>query len=409
MAFLLVLFLTGASNFADRNIIGVLLEPIRHEFHVPDTQLGILSGLSFALFYATLGIPVARWADRGDRKQVIMIALTVWTVMTALCGFVHSFWQLVAARVGMGAGEAGAIPPAQSLLADYYPPTERGRAIGVFTTSSTAGYVLALVLGGWIAEHYGWRAAFVLIASLGVVLVPLVQFVLREPRASLKAKSSAVPGESLASALRSLSVKPSYRLVVLGNVLYFLMAYGALAFTVSFMIRSHAFSVGHAGAVFGIIAATGAVIGSLGGGALSDRLAKRQAAAPARVAAYGMLVALPSFELAVSASSDTFMMIGLTAGMIAVSAVAPAIYASLHAICGSSRRALAVAIALFFANLLGLGLGPLLTGVISDHLGRLYGTADGLRYALMVVFAVFIPASLTMFRAARHFDTDAEV
>ena len=158
--FSFVLFLVGTSNYVDRNIIGVLLEPIKKEFLVSDTMLGVLSGISFALFYATLGIPIARWADRGDRKLVITLCLGIWCAMTALCGLASTFWQLVAVRFGVGAGEAGAIPPAQSLLADYYPPTQRARAIGFFSMSSSAGYAIGLIFGGYVAQHYGWRAAF---------------------------------------------------------------------------------------------------------------------------------------------------------------------------------------------------------------------------------------------------------
>jgi MFS family permease len=141
-AYLLVLFLVGTSNYVDRNIIGVLLEPIKREFGVSDTMLGLLSGLSFALFYATLGIPVARWADRGDRRFIITISLTVWSLMTVLCGMAQNFWQLALARVGVGMGEAGAIPPAQSLIADYYPPDRRAKAIGIYMMCSMAGYVI---------------------------------------------------------------------------------------------------------------------------------------------------------------------------------------------------------------------------------------------------------------------------
>lgn len=405
---LFVLFLIGASNYADRNIVGVLLEPIRHEFQVSDMQLGLLSGLSFALFYATLGIPVALWADRGNRKLIITIALTFWSAMTALCGAAHTFWQLLAARVGVGVGEAGAIPPAQSLLADYYPPAERGRALGIFMTSSTGGYVLALVFGGWVAQNYGWRAAFVAVAAVGLLVAPLAHFVLREPRAERKNQASAVTTESLVDAVRSLATKPSYRLVVLGIVLYFLVAYGALVFTVSFLIRSHGLNVAQAGALTGAIHVIGALVGSVGAGVLSDRLARREVGAPARVAACCLLLAAPSYWLALMTSSAVLMAIALTAGSIMLHASVPAQYASLHTVCGSKRRALAVAVAFFFANLIGLGLGPLLTGVISDGFAVSHGTADGLRYAIVCMFAVLIPTSLVMFRAAHRIRADVE-
>ncbi|HKU14164.1 MAG TPA: MFS transporter [Steroidobacteraceae bacterium] len=405
---LFVLVLIGASNYADRNIVGVLLEPIRHEFQVSDTQLGLLSGLSFALFYATLGIPVALWADRGNRKTLITIALSFWSVMTALCGAAHTFWQLLAARIGVGVGEAGAIPPAQSLLADYYPPAERGRALGIFSTSSTVGYALALVFGGWVAQNYGWRAAFVAVAAVGLLVAPLAHFVLREPRAERKNVAGTDASESLAGAVRSLATKRSYRLVVLGIVLYFLVAYGALAFTVSFLIRSHGLNVAQAGALSGAIHVVGALFGSIGSGMLSDRLARSEIGAPARVAAFALLLSAPSYWLALITPSPVIMAIALTTGSITLHAVTPAQYASLHTVCGSKRRAMAVAVAFFFANLLGLGLGPLLTGVVSDRFAVDYGAADGLRYAIVCMFGMLIPTAWVMLRAARHIRADVE-
>src|SRR5262245_16233862 len=223
-AFLLTLFLVSTSNYADRNIIGVLLEPIKHEFQVSDTMLGLLTGFSFAIFYATLGIPVARWADRGDRKLIVTVGLTIWSIMTALCGMAQSFWQLAAARIGVGAGEAGALPPGQSLIADYYPPDRRGKALGVFMMSAMAGYVLGIVVGGQIAQHWGWRNAFLTVGLPGLALAVVTQTVLREPR---HRPEFAVPAGSLepfGASIRALLRKPAFVDLRIAVVLYFLMA-----------------------------------------------------------------------------------------------------------------------------------------------------------------------------------------
>src|ERR1700687_414023 len=249
--FLVVIFLVTMSNYVDKNVIGVLLEPIKNEFHVSDTLLGLLSGISFALFYATLGIPVARWADRGDRKLIITLSLAIWSLMTALCGMATTFWLLVLARFGVGAGEAGAIPPAQSLIADYYPPARRAWAIGISVVAASAGYILGLVLGGYIAQHYGLRPAFITFGLAGFLIVPLTHFVLKEPRHLPEFRILAEAGESIATALRLLFAKPAYRYVLAGIVIYFLMAYGAFVFLVSAMIRIHGVTVGEAGAIFG--------------------------------------------------------------------------------------------------------------------------------------------------------------
>ena len=173
IAFLGALFLVGSSNNIDRNILGVLLPLIKSEFHASDTELGLLSGVVFGFFYATLGVPIARWADRGNRAHILSFSLVVWSAMTTLCGFAQSFWQLALARIGVGAGEAGALPPAQSLIADYFPPEKRAGAMSIFNMSAAMGYAGGLILGGYVAQHFGWRSAFIVVGLAGVAMGPL--------------------------------------------------------------------------------------------------------------------------------------------------------------------------------------------------------------------------------------------
>lgn len=406
--FLLVLFLVGTSNYVDRNIIGVLLEPIKEEFGVSDAMLGLLSGLSFALFYATLGLPIARWADRGDRKLIITLSLGVWSVMTALCGVAQNFWQLALARVGVGVGEAGAIPPSQSLIADYYAPERRGWAMGVFQMSSMAGYILGVVLGGWIAHNYGWRAAFIVVGLPGLALALLTHFVLKEPRHQPQFTVLPKDYETLAVSIRALFDKPAYRNIVVAMALNFFVVYGALVFTISLIARVHHLNVAQAGAWMGGVSALGAIIGNLGGGAIADRLAARDVAWFARLSGWWLLAALPFYWLAFLASTVSMLAGFLLIGTILVMGVMPAMFSALHIVCGSRRRAVAVAVAFFFANLIGFGLGPLVTGLVSDALAPSFGTADGLRYALLVVVLVFVPSGYFMLRAVRHMAADAE-
>lgn len=406
--FLLVLFLVGTSNYVDRNIIGVLLQPIKAEFGVSDTMLGLLSGLSFALFYATLGLPVARWADRGDRKLIITLALAVWSLMTVLCGFAQNFWQLALARVGVGAGEAGAIPPAQSLIADYYAPDRRAKALGIFMMSATAGYVIGLILGGWIAQNYGWRAAFVVVGLPGIALAAATALLLREPRHLPQFAVFAEDHESVQTALHSLLLKPAYRNLLASLTLYFLVAYGALIFTVPFMIRVHGLDVAQAGGLIGVLSAISAVIGNLAGGAIADRLAARDVAWCARLPGWGMITLLPLYLLAFVAPTVTTMALPFFVAGVLLAGAVPPMFSALHIVCGSKRRAMAVAVAFFFANLIGLGLGPVIAGSLSDWLAASYGEADGLRYAMMVVMIVFVPSGLLMLRAAKHLNNDAE-
>lgn len=405
---LFTLFLVGTSNYVDRNIIGVLLEPIKAEFGVSDTMLGLLSGLSFALFYATLGLPVARWADRGDRRLIVTLALTVWSAMTMLCGMAQNFWQLALARVGVGAGEAGAIPPAQSLIADYYPPEKRGKAIGIYMLSSMSGYILGLVLGGWIAQTYGWRAAFLMVGAPGFALAVATRLVIREPRFLPQFAVSSKAQEKAAATFRALMAKPSYRNIIYALILYFLMSYGALVFTVPFMIRAHGVSVAQAGVIFGTASAIGAVVGSVLGGGIADRLAKKDIAWFARLPGWGLIAALPLYEAALMAQTAVTMGFALAVAGILLTGVVPPMFAALHVVCGSARRATAVAIVFFFANLIGLGAGPIIAGSLSDYYAHFYGPAEGLRYALMIMMVTFVPSGIFMLRAARHLKTDAE-
>jgi len=405
---LFILFLVGTSNYLDRNIIGVLLEPIRDEFGASDTMLGLLSGLAFALFYATLGIPVARIADRGDRRLVITVSLAVWSMMTVLCGFAQSFWQLALARVGVGAGEAGAIPPAQSLIADYVPPDGRARALGLFLMSSMAGYVLGLVLGGWIAQNHGWRAAFVAAGLPGLLLAVVTWRSLDEPRRLPQYAVSSVDQESVWSALRALLAKPSFRLLSVAMVLYFLMAYGALVFTVSFLIRIHGLSVAQAGLWFGIVSGVGAVIGNIGGGWLADRLSRRNIAWLAWLPAIVLLMVMPLYQAAFLTDYLWLTLALLLLGGIGLTGAVPSLFSAVHHVCGSTRRATAIAILFFLSNLIGMGLGPVLTGSLSDGIAAGSDPATGLRQALALVMFAFVPAALTLLAAGRHIAADAE-
>jgi|TARA_R100000049_G_C1957802_1_gene122024 predicted MFS family arabinose efflux permease len=406
--FLFVLFLTGTSNYADRHIVGVLLEPIKAEFGVSDTMLGLLTGIAFALFYVIVGLPVAWLADRGNRQKIIVWSLAVWSIMTLFCGMAQSFLQLALARIGVGAGEAGAVPPAQSLIADYFPPEQRAGALGFYMTSATAGYFVGMVLGGWIAQTYGWREAFIVVGLPGLLLALITRFTLKEPRAIARFSVAREALEDARTSITKLLAKPSYRNIVYALILYYLMAYGALVFTISLLIRVHELSIAEAGGLFGAIMAIGSVIGNVGGGMLIDRLAKRDMKLVARFPGALFLLALPVYVCAFMLDHIIGVVILLFIGAIVLAVALLAIFAAMHTVCGSKRRAMAVALAFFFANLFGLGAGPVMAGALSDYMGVIYGVADGLRYALIIMCIFFVPAGIFMNRASRQITNDAE-
>ena len=404
--YLAVLFLVSVSNYADRNIISVLLEPIKAEFGVSDTLLGLLSGASFALFYATLGIPIARLADRGDRRLIITASLSVWSLMTVVCGMAQNFWQLAAARVGVGAGEAGAIPPAQSLIADYFSPEKRAGALAVFMASATLGYLLGFVVGGQVAAAHGWRWAFIVVGAPGLLLAVLTQTILREPRKQLPQLVSA-EAESLRETLRQLMAKRSYVYLLIGLVAYFLVAYGAIVFVPSYLVRVAGIPITTAGAAMGGAGAIGAILGTLAGGFIANKAVKRDLRWSAWLPALVLVLAYPFYVGAFLVTDlGPFIALSLVAGLCLAAGV-PGIFSALHVVCGSARRAMAVAIAFFFANLFGLGLGPVLTGVLSDMFSASMG-ATGLRWALICAMTFMLIAAFFFYLAGRAMPADVE-
>jgi predicted MFS family arabinose efflux permease len=401
--FLFLLFLTGASSQIDRNILSVLLPQIKAEFAVSDTELGLLSGIVFGIFYATLGIPLARWADRGNRAHILSLSLVVWSVMTMLCGAAQTFWQLVIARIGVGAGEAGAMPPAQSLIADYFSPEKRAGAMALFSMSSALGYAGGLIAGGYIAHQFGWRVAFMLVGSTGVIIAPLCFFGLKEPR---RHSATVAPRETFWAALTELMRAPAYRYIVAAISIYYAMGYGALLFVVSLMMRLYKMNVQEAGGAFGLIFVLAALVGNVLGGLIGNRFAKRSLANLPRIAGIAMLVAVPIFEFGFSRPTWSAMQVPLTMGLVTLNIMLAPMYSSLHLVCDHKRRATAVAVALLFANLIGLGLGPFATGAISDHLAIASGSGEGLRSALMIVVSIMVVGGILMLLAARHIALD---
>lgn len=400
---LAVLFLVGTSSATDRVVISVLLQPIKAEFGISDTLLGLLTGMSFALLYSVLGLPIARWADRGDRRLLITIALTVWSGMTVLCAAATSFWHLLLARIGVGAGEAGATPPAQALIVDYFPAEFRARAVAIFAASGTVGYLLGLVLGSQLVSHYGWRTTLVALGLPGLFLAVLAYTLLEEPRATQRSAQT----ESLRGSLRSLAAKRSFVRLLAGHVIYTFAAYGSLLFIPLYLTRVLGVPVGKVGLYYGLTTAVAVLIGSVAGGWLCDALVRRDKRWIAWFPAAGFALAvIPDSLMFLSNDFSVFLALSLLGG-IALNAGLPAAFSAVHAVCGNARRATAIAVILFAGNLLGFGLGPTATGGLSDLLGTHFGV-DGLRYAVLSVMLLTLPAGLVIYSAAKTLSTDLE-
>ena len=407
LVLLAILFLVTTSNYFDFYILSMVLEPIKAEFHVSDTMLGFLSGLSFAVVYAFAGLPIARWADRGNRRTIIVVALTAWSVMTALCGLAQSFWQLVAARFGLGIAEPGALPPAQSLVADYFPPDRRAAASAILTCGSAAGYLLGIALGGYIAATQGWRAAFLIAGGLGLVLTLIVRVGLAEPRCQLGFPKTSSQTESMGESLSKLRVKRTFVYALVAISVYTLFAYGINMFIPSLMIRTLQATLLQVSATWGFAISAASLIGALAGGQLADRLAKLNVRWYTWLPGLGCALSAPFYWMAfASRTLPRFIFMDFMAEMVCTTGMS-LLFVSLHAVCGNRRRTTAIALAQLAYTLVGGGLGPLIAGALSDRFSAAYG-AQGLQYSLDTMVVFLIPAAAFFYLAGRSIADDLE-
>lgn len=407
-----VLFLTSVINFVDRTILSILLEPIKLELQLTDTQLGMLGGLAFALFYATLGIPIAAIADRWSRVKVLSISIVVWSAMTALCGLATGFVSLLLARIGVGVGEAGASPPAHSLISDYFPLEKRATALAIYSLGIPMGAMIGNFVGGWGAETFGWRTTFMIVGIPGVAIALLVLTTLREPKRGMMDKialAQDVPAPPVFETLRFLWSKPSFRHLGLAAGLHAFVSYGYGVWTAPFLIRSHDMSLSEVGSWLGLISGIG-VIGTFSGGFLADKLSKwrNDQRWYMFVSGISTLVMVP-FQFVVFLHGELWAVI---ASMFAASVMGGMFlgpsFAISHALVAPRMRAVASATLLFLINIIGMGLGPYVVGMLSDFLAPSYGT-DSLRYALCIALTANIWSSGHYFLGARTLRGDLEV
>lgn len=405
---LLLLLLVYIFNFVDRQIVGILAVPIKADLGLTDTQLGLMIGLAFALFYTGLGIPIAWLADRRSRVKIIAISLGLWSLFTALCGLAQNFWQIFAARMGVGVGEAGGVAPSYSLIADYFPPERRARALAIFSFGIPIGSALGLFLGGWIADAVNWRAAFVAVGLTGLLLVPLVWFGIKEPERGgydRPAGTQPEPAPPLLQVAALLARKPSFWLLSIGAASGSIMGYGLFAWLPSVLVRSFGFDLVGASVFYGSIVLVGGLAGVWLGGAIGDRVGAANRGAYALVPAIAFIIAAPLFAGALFSSSivATFFLF-LIPQALALAWLGPVLAAIQH-IVPPTMRATASASFLFINNLIGIGFGIPFLGYISDQLGPVYGD-DALRYAILYGLGFYLFSSILYFIASRTLQRD---
>ena len=394
-------------NFIDRQILAILLPAIKIEFGVDDWVLGFLAGSAFALFYATLGIPIALLADRWNRRNLIALSLTIWSAMTAISGVASNVLQLAMARIGVGVGEAGYAPPAHSMIADYYPPEKRSTAMGIFTLGISVGVMIAYLGGGWMAQNIGWRQAFLIVGIPGLVLALLFRFTVTEPRRGMsEGKTDNGERFSVLAVARFLLRRKSFVHLSLGAGLSSFNAYAVLSFFPSFLERSHGMNLQQIGIFLGIIIGVSTGIGFVGGGYFADRLGVRDRRLSLRAVAGALLLGWV-FVFPLYLLENPYLVIGLFfLPSTLTNCYLPTTFAQTQGLVDIRMRSVASAILLFVINIIGLGLGPQAAGILSDYLVETQGS-DSLRYSLLIIGAVTGPWTAWHFYAAsRHIDSD---
>ena len=401
-----VLVVVYTFNFIDRQILSILLEPIKAELGLSDSALGLLTGFAFALFYATLGIPIARYADKGNRRNLIALALTIWSGMTALSGVAQNFWQLLAARIGVGVGEAGCSPPAHSMIADYFPAAKRATALGIYSLGIPVGILFGFLAGGWLNEFFGWRVAFFVVGVPGLLLAVLVRFSLREPtRGMAEGRQDSADQPTMMETFRYLWSKRSFRHLAFGGALTAFVGYGVVTWVPSFLIRSHGMETGEVGTYLGLILGIPGGIGIALGGWMADRYGARDTRWYLWVVSVALLLGVPfSFGVYLS-SSALWALLALMIPVMLGNFYQATTFSQTQGLVTLRMRSVAAAVLLFIINIIGLGAGPQVVGVLSDALASSYGN-ESLRYSLLIVSFVNVWSAYHYYVAGKYLKED---
>jgi len=399
-------------NFVDRQILSILLQAIKEDLGLADWQLGLLSGTAFGIFYSILGIPIAQLADRWSRKGVVVASLAIWSVMTVLCGTATGFGTLLLFRVGVGVGEAGCSPPAHSLITDYFPPDRRGRALGIFTLGVPLGILVGFLIGGWLEEALGWRQAFWIVGGPGLLLALVVVATLPEPArgpgTSLDGGGSG-SGSSpdIRDTIRFLAGSNSFRKLSLGAGLYSFVGYSVVNWMPSILIRSYEMGTQEVGTWLSLIIGVGGAVGTFSGGWLADRWALADLRGRMWLPATAMAISLPfSFFIYTAATGRAAVLWLIPPAVLGLMWQAPA-YGLAQSLATPKTRATASALVLFVTNIIGLAMGPAVTGVVSDLLEPRFGV-HSLRWAMLIVSMMLAPAGLCFWSASRTMVADMQ-
>ena len=398
-------------NYMDRQLLAILSEPVRKDMHLSYTQIGMLTGLTFALFYTTCGIPLAWLADRTSRVRLIAAALSVWSLFSAACGFATNFTTLALARIGVGVGEAGGSPPAYSLISDYFPPERRGRALAIYALGIPLGAGLGSALGAWIAAQYGWRMAFVAVGLPGLLLAVMVVVVIREPRrglmdAPLDGQESDQPSLPLVKAVAAFLANPTLATTAIAAGLSNFWGQGMVNNAAAYLMSNLHMSLTEVAIYYSAASATSSGLGTLASGWLIDRFAQKSALAYAVVPAAALALSAPFYLGFLWAPTWPLALASLTVGLgLGQFFLTPAITLVQNAV-RPNQRGTSGAMLILIINLIGLGCGPLFVGLVADHFRAQYGVV-ALRFGLLALMPM-VPITLGAYLlSARYVSRDA--
>lgn len=409
----ILLMVVYTFNFLDRQLLSILSEPIRNELNLSYTQMGMLTGLSFALFYTTFGIPLAWLADRTHRVRLIAAALTVWSLFSMACGMATNFVSLALARIGVGIGEAGGSPPSYSLISDYFPPQQRGGALAIYALGVPFGTALGSAAGAQIAALYGWRTAFLAVGIPGVLLAIALVLIVREPKRGrmdvmAEGKTTHEPSVPLTTAIASFFSNPTLVMTAVAAGLTAFVGYGILNNVPAYLISNRHMTLPEIAIWWSALNALGGGVGTFASGWIVDRLAKFNRAAYALVPAAAFVVSLPFYIGFLMAPTWQLGMVFLIVPIIMGTVyLAPAITVVQNAV-QPAQRGTSGAILLFLLNLIGLGGGPLYVGLVADHFKPELGV-QALQYGLMALVPFYVITIFAHMVSARLITKDSNL
>ena len=393
-------------NFLDRRVIAILIDPIKHDYHLSDKAMGFISGFGFVIFYSILAAPVARWADRGNRRSIISWGLVIWSGMTALAGIAQNAVQLTLSRFGVGVGEAAGTAPSSSMISDLFPGSRRSGAMAVYQLGPVIGGFLGFFIGGWVNQVYGWHAAFLVAGIPGLLVALIFRFTVKEPTRGISEVKRVDTGQdSLRQTFRFMLSQRCYMILLIGFCFTTFTQFGLGTWAPSFFGRIHHLNTKQIGIYAGTAQAIAGLVGTLAGGYLSDFLGRRNVRWRIYVSAICSILACPGVLLFATSRSLFWCIVGFMIFSAASPVHVGPIVAVSHSVVKVGMRAFATSVIYLISELLGLGLGPFLIGVFNDHYSHALGV-DVIRYSVATAAFTTLIGGLLFCLAAQSLERD---